>query len=451
MTSNASGPIFLDDEASVKKLFVQNFIASRPNHLAMTSPSNATMMNPFAMRPQRRAQDSLPSARIRSLSVIALVGELAGLGTACTKAPPQAAPAPLVMVQTILPKEVTLASEWLATLEGSVEAEIRPKVQSYITQVHYREGAVIKKGDLLFTLDSRQFEAAVLEAQGTEARAKAELTKNQTDVERYRPLVEKNAFSRLELEHAEAALAASQGQLRAVRGQLEQMKLNVQWCQVRAPIDGVAGIANRKMGSLVGPSDVLTTVSRVDPILANFYLNEKEYLQYADKLQQLTKTADSARFLKLVLPTGETYPETARLSVVGSDINRRTGTITLQASFANPQHMLRPGMSVRIRTDSRKLPHAITIPVRATQEIQGTFQAAVVGSDARVEIRTLKLGPQIDGMYVVQEGLNAGERIVVDGLQRVRPSMKVRAQEAPASTTKSDATTQASRDGTGSP
>jgi membrane fusion protein (multidrug efflux system) len=355
----------------------------------------------------------------------------------CALAPlackPQQAPAAgaiPVQVAEVVQRDVPIKGEWIGTTEGTVDAEIRAQVSGYLTGQDYQEGHVVKKGDLLFTIDARPLRAALEQARGDLGRASAQLQKTRQDVARFTPLAKEGAVSQRELDDAIQANRAAEAQVQTAKAAVEKARLDVEFAQIRSPIDGVAGTARRQLGELVGPSDPqpLTTVSQVDPIRVSFPLAERDYLRFADRVNQVAAGGDQAAQntgLELFLADGSQYPSPGRVIMVNREIDQRTGTIQVKGAFPNPNHTLRPGQYARVRAiiDVRK--QALLVPERAVSDLQGMEQVAVVGPDNKIELRTVQAGPTTDGLRVIEKGLAPGDRVVVEGLQKVRAGVTV--------------------------
>ena len=339
-----------------------------------------------------------------------------------------AGPATEVVVATVEKKDVEIYSEWVGTTTGYVNAQIYPKIQGYLMKQAYHDGSVVQEGDLLFEIDPRQFQATLDEALGQLARARAALVKNETDVTRYTPLAAEGAVSQQELDNAVQARAASSAQVDSARAAVERARLNLQWTQVKSPITGVAAIASAQVGDLVSPQTLLTSVSQLDPIKVTFPISEIEYLRAAARVREVEATgqADTARDLELILANGERYPERGRYRVAGLAVTTTTGTIDVQAEFPNPQNLLRPGQFAKVRAITSRLPGALVIPQRAVRDLQGLSQVAVVGAEDKVTFKNVTLGPATGSDYVVTAGLAAGERVVIEGLQKIRDGAVVK-------------------------
>ena len=336
--------------------------------------------------------------------------------------------APEVEVVTVTHKDVPVYSEWVGTTEGLVNAKIRAQVTGYLSSQVYKEGASVKKGDLLFEIDPRTFKAALDQAQAQLAMAKAKLGKTELDVKRYRPLAKESAISQQELDDAVQANLGAKGSVQAAEAAVEQARLNLSFTKITSPVDGIAGNANAQIGDLVGPTQTgeLTTVSTVDPIKVYFPISEQEYMGLARDIEKTGAKAETkGQNLELILADGKVYPHKGEFSYADRQVDVKTGTIRLATLFPNPGNILRPGQYGRVRavTDTKK--GAIMVPQRAVMELQGSYQVAVVGADNKVNIRPVKTGERVDNLWVISSGLKPGERIVVEGLQKVKEGMLV--------------------------
>ena len=350
------------------------------------------------------------------------------LGSACKRAEPPAPPPPEVLVTTVLQKDVPIQAEAVGTTVGFVNAQVMPRVQGYLLKQDYQDGAHVKDGQLLFEIDDRPYKAALNQALGDLARDQATLRKNQLDVARYTPLVPKGAASKEELDNAAQATHASEAQVQADQAAVDNARLNLEWTRIYSPIDGIAGIAPVQVGDLVTPSTVLTIVSQVDPMKVTFPITERQYLHFADQIkehQEKGRAPDEPE-LRLILADGNTYPRPGRLYVTNRQVDQQTGTILVEALFPNPDAILRPGLYAKVRAPAETVRSALLVPEQAVQEIQGAYQVAVVGPDDKVALRTVKAGEQVDGLWVITEGLKPGERVVTEGLQKVKDGIVVR-------------------------
>jgi membrane fusion protein (multidrug efflux system) len=369
---------------------------------------------------------------IRTVGFVSALAALSALAGCKQAAPPAATPE--VVVAAVESRDFPVVSEWLGTTEGSVDAEIRAQVAGYLVAREYQEGQVVKKGDLLFRINPAPFKSALAEAQGRLGSARANLERNRLDVARYKPLVAEGAVSQQEYDNAFQRERSSSADVESAQAAVESAKIDLGFTEIRSPVDGIAGIANAQLGDLVGPaSGALTTVSQLDPILVSFPLSEQEYLRYAP---QIGKAVEAGEFkgatVELVLADGSVYPERGVAYPAGGGVDPRTGTITLKARFANPGNMLRSGQYARVRAHTSVLKGALVVPQRAIMDLQGQKQIAVVGPEDKVEVRSVKLGPASGSEQVVESGLAAGDRIVVEGFQKIRAGMTVVAKNATA-------------------
>jgi membrane fusion protein, multidrug efflux system len=340
----------------------------------------------------------------------------------CTSKEEKPAPPPLaVTVAPVVRKDVNIQQDWIGTMLGNVDADIRPKVDGFLLAQFYSEGSYIKKGQAMFQLDQRQAQAAVQQAQGRLERARASLAQAQIDVRRYTPLVAQKAVSQAELDKAQSMERAATAEVDADQAVLDNAKLNLGWTTVTSPISGIAGISKVGVGDLMTPTTIMTTVSDINPINVDFSIAEQDYMRFTRE-----KTGrDAGRSLQLILGDGAVFPERGRALLVNREVDARTGTIQVRAEFPNPGNVLRPGQYARIRAVTEVRKSALLVPQQAVSELQGIYQVGVVGQDNKAAIKTVKLGPQFGDMWVVESGLEAGENVIVDGLQRVKTGMTV--------------------------
>jgi RND family efflux transporter MFP subunit len=362
------------------------------------------------------------------------------LATGCGKpvAAPNAPP-PQVEVTAVVQKDVPIIHEWVATVDGFVNAQIQPQVGGYLLRQTYKEGSFVKKGQVLFEIDPRSWQASLEQAQGQLAQAKAQEVKARQDVERDRPLAEARAIAQSQLDAENQALVAAQAVVQAQQAQVQLARINVNFTKVRSLIDGVAGIASGQIGNLVGPTTLLTTVSQINPSKVYFALGESEYLKFATVINNAAKGLPSAPIerspIRLVLSNGATYPRPGKLYLADRQVDPQTGTIRVAATFPNPDGILRPGQFGRVRIQTEVLKNALLVPQLAVNEIQGTYQVAVLGSGNKIEIRPVKVGSRVGPEWVIEDGLKVGEEVVVQGIQKVRPGGVVQPKpyQAPAS------------------
>ncbi len=371
---------------------------------------------------------------VRSVAVAAILAGLPGI-VACKKKEAPPPPPPTVEVAPVVQKDVPIFQEWIGSLDGFINAEIRPQIEGYVLRQTYREGFLVHAGDVLFEIDPRQFQATYDQAKGTLSQYEATLANATTTVARYRPLAAQKAISQQELDDAETRERTAQANVESARASLEKAKLDLGWTRVVSPIAGIAGVAKSQVGDLVNRLTVMTTVSQVDPIKVNFNPSEQEYLAWVAKHGPPEKTLRAGESLEkgplqLILSDGSVFPHHGRAILVGREVDVKTGTIQLAGAFPNPGNLLRPGQYAKVRVAMDVKKGAILVPQRAVSELQGSYQVAVVGADNKVTIRVVKTGPVEGSMWVIEEGLKPGDRIVVEGLQRVRTGMTVVPKEA---------------------
>ena len=336
-------------------------------------------------------------------------------------------PPPEVKVAEVLVRDVPVQVEALGELRGNNEIEIRARVEGYVQSVDYREGSLVAKGDLLYTIDPRPLEARLAAARAGLAEAEAGLARAHQDVARYEPLVARNAVSRQEYETAVALERAAAASVEAARAAVTQAELDLSFTRVTAPEAGLVGRTEVFAGSLVGRggSTLLTRLSRTDPIHARFSFPERDYLEFARKKGTGVGDGKDGPAFELLLADGSVHPHAGALVFVDRAIDTRTGTILLEASFPNPGTILRPGQYARVRATVETRAGAILVPQRAVREMQGLFHVMVVGAGDSVAQRMVVPGERLGTLWVIASGLVAGERIVVEGLQKVRDGLRV--------------------------
>lgn len=361
-----------------------------------------------------------------------------------TKQQAASAPPAVEFVQ-VVQKDVPIAKEWVATLDGFVNAQIRAQVKGLLIKQNYADGAFVQKGSSLFEIDPRPFQATVdqatanlEQAKANLQRAEAQLGKTELDVTRYTPLAKESAISQQELDDAIQANLAAKAQveqgkaaIESARAAVESAKLDLSFTRIVSPIDGIAAIATAQVGDFVSPpGEPLTTVSTINPILVNFTASEQEYLN-AMKQAAALGTDEHSILSKLEwqlrLSDGSIYPYKGRFNALDRQVDVRTGAILVKVQFPNPGNVLRPGGFGNIGTVVRIQKSAMLVPQRAVNELQGGYLVAVIGPDNKVSIRPIKVGPKVDTMWIVDEGLKVGDRIVAEGVQKVREGMEVRA------------------------
>lgn len=351
-------------------------------------------------------------------------------GCQANHAAPPGAP-PDVEVTAVVQRDVPLYGEWVATLDGYVNAQIQPQVTGYIIKQNYKEGSFVRKGQVLFEIDPRPFQALVDQAKGQVAQAKAQLGKSHLDVERDTPLAKARAIAQSQLDNDIQADLANQATLVSAEAQLEQVQLNLGFTRVTSLVDGIAGIAQVQIGNLVTPTAVLTSVSQIEPIKAYFPISEHEYMQLAGRINahnQQTTPSDAPAF-DLILADGTAYPRRGWLLFTDRQVDLATGTIRVVSAFQNPNNILRPGQFGRVRAMTSMNKGALLVPQAAVTELQGGYQLAVVAGDNRVDIRSVKVGERVGTMWIITEGLKPGERVVVAGAQKVGEGVVVNPKE----------------------
>jgi membrane fusion protein (multidrug efflux system) len=365
-----------------------------------------------------------------SVALITIVIILAGCSKSGTKditsGPPE------VLVTEALQKDVPIVKEWIGSLDGSVDADVRARVSGYVISQNYKEGTVVKEGDLLFQIDPSVYEAAVEQAKASLAQAEANQLQTEQTEQRETQLFEQKAESAQARDNAVQNNTAAKAAVKAQQATLRQAEVNLEWTKIKAPIGGIAGIANPGIGDLVGPGDAnpLATISTVDPIKVYFQISEQDYLKVAQERVEANRTNPAPPPpIEIILADGTLYPRQGKFSAVDRQVDNQTGTIRLAALFPNPDNVLRPGQFVRVRVTVRTLHGALLVPQRAVNELQTSFELAVVGADNKAAIRTVKVGERVGSLWVVEDGLKPGERVVVEGLQKVRDNEPVKPTE----------------------
>jgi RND family efflux transporter MFP subunit len=389
------------------------------------------------------------------------------LAASCTRTTSAAGPphSPEVEVIAVEQRDVPIYHEWIGTLDGLVNAAIKAQVSGYLLSQNYTEGSFVRRGQLLFQIDPRPFDAALAQAQGQLSQARGQLTQSkaqlaqaqaqlaqsvanqgrtQMDVDKYTPLAKQQAVTQQELDNsvqnniaakaqieagkanvetAKAQIEASSAAVEAAQAAVDAAKVNTGFTRLASPIDGIVGVAQVQVGNLVNPSSgTITTVSTLDPIKANFTVGEQEYLALTrGSVNDLAKLQ-----LELILADGSTYPLKGRFSFADRQVNQNTGAIQLTGLFGNPGNRLRPGQYGKVRAAVGTSAGALLIPQRAVTELQGGYQVAVVDNANTVGVRTVKLGDRVGSLWVVTEGLKAGERVVAEGIQQARPGTQVK-------------------------
>lgn len=335
-----------------------------------------------------------------------------------------------VKVVAAVQKDVPISKEWVGQTLGAVDIEIRARVNGWLQGIHFREGTEVKKGTLLYTIDTSELDQAVAETKGRLAEARTLLARAESDVNRYRPLAAAGAVSQRDLETALAEYGARKGEVEAAQASLRLAEINLGYAKIAAPIDGLIGISAARVGDFVGrpPNAViLNTISRVDSVHVRFSITEQEYLELVRQLRADAQEAAprQKRELDMILADGSRYPYKGSITFAQRQIDAATGTLQFEASFPNPERLVRPGQFARILAvvDERK--GAVVVPVRAITELQGQNLVYIVGEGNKVAMRRVVLGPKAGAFTVIEQGVNAGEKVIVEGLQRIRPDVVV--------------------------
>jgi membrane fusion protein (multidrug efflux system) len=356
------------------------------------------------------------------------------VAAACHKAAARQARPPTVEVAEVMQIDLQMRHQWVATLAGFVNADIRPQVEGYVRKQVYRDGAYVQQGDVLFLIDPRNYKAALDNAKSTLAHNVAALEKARLDVKRDRELIAGQFIPQQQLDNDLTAEREAEANVASARAALAQAELNHGWTQVTSPLSGIAGIAQMQVGSLVSTSTVMTTVSQVDPIKAEFNISELDYLRsatgthWADPEHGAGPAHGEEPVLELMLEDGSTYPHGGIVVAINRQVDPRTGTIAMLGAFPNPGNLLRPGQYGKIRAAIETRRGALLVPVRALNEIQGSYQIGVVDGDGKVDVRTVQIGEQVANELIVERGVQAKEKVIVEGFARVRPGMLVSAK-----------------------
>jgi RND family efflux transporter MFP subunit len=364
-----------------------------------------------------------------SLSFLAAVLLLNVLGCNRSSRVHASAPAPpSVQVAPVIQKEVPLEGEWVGTLEGYVNAQISPQVSGYLIRQDYQEGAFVQKGQVLFEIDPRLFQAALDQAKGQLAQAEAQMVNAEINVNRDIPEAKEHAIPQSQLDNDTQALRAAKANVEADQAAVEQASVNLGYTKVLSLIDGIAGINTVQVGNLVGPSIVLTAVSQVNPIKVYFPISEQEYLRMADGSApgSVDFMAHASRIpLKLTLADGSTYPHPGKIIFADRQVNEQTGTIQIVGEFPNTKNVLRPGQYALVQAPTGTIQGALLVPQSAVTQQQGTDQVTVIGAENRAQLRTVQVGPTVGTLWVISSGLKPGERVVAVGADKVKDGQPV--------------------------
>jgi RND family efflux transporter MFP subunit len=329
-------------------------------------------------------------------------------------------PPPEVQVITLAPTNVPVFEEWIGTLDGFVNAQIRAQVTGYLLAQNYAEGGEVRKGDLLFEIDPRPFQAALDQASAKLAQDKAQVGKTELDVKRFTPLAQEQAISQEQLDNAVQADIGAKAQVKADEAAVENGQLNLGFTKIKSPVDGLAGTALAQIGDLVGPSgSVLTTVSTINPIEVYFQVSEQSYLTFWRRFIGSTNAIENSP-LQLIFSDGSVYSEKGKFYYADRQVNTGTGTLQIFGLFPNPNFILRPGQYGRVRAQTQTRTNTLIVPQRAVAELQGTYQVALVGETNSVHLQPVKVGEQVGSGWIIESGLKAGDRVVVEGTQKAK-------------------------------
>jgi membrane fusion protein (multidrug efflux system) len=347
---------------------------------------------------------------------------------------PQAAPLEVPVVQ-VIQRDQPITADRVGQIYGAEDIEIRARVAGFLQGIHFQEGTQVRKGQLLYTIDPQEQLQSVARARGDLASAKTRLVKAESDVKRYRPLAEMKAVSQADLDAAVAEEGAAQGQVEANEAYLRSMEITLSYTKINSPIDGLIGMTQAKVGDYVGqfPNPiVLDTVSNIEEVLARFSVTERDYLEMMRKIGPPDTRKTRFDDVELILADGSLYGHRGAIDFADRQINPTTGTLNVQATFPNPERLLRPGQYARVRVVLETRQGALLVPQRAVQELQGQQMVSLVSADGTVETRTLQMGPRIGSLWLVEKGLAAGDKVILEGAQKVKPGAKVVAKDVQA-------------------
>jgi RND family efflux transporter MFP subunit len=360
------------------------------------------------------------SASVARCAAVIALSALAWAG--CGKKTPSPPPPPEVLVTEVKQRDVPIYNEYVGQLDASVNATIQARVQGYLISQNYKEGQPVKKDDVLFEIDRRPFEAAFAQAKAAFLQADASAKQAEMNAQRAADLFQRKVSSEQERDNAVQSAAAARAQAEAQQAAVEQAQLNLDYTTIHAPVDGIAGLVRVQVGDLISAGTVLTTVTKVDPVKAYFTVSEQRYSEYSRRYADPQARIEHEKELsfELILADGTVYPHTGEMYAADNQVDVRTGSLRIAALFPNPGNILRPGQFARIRVLSEVKPGALLVPQRAVTELQGTYQVAVVGPDNKVHIQPVKMGRRIEHEWIVEEGLKAGDKVIVEGVQKAR-------------------------------
>jgi membrane fusion protein (multidrug efflux system) len=371
-------------------------------------------------------------ARIAMRTAVGVTGAL--LIGGCEKAPPPAPPPTEVYVTEVIQRDVPVYLDLVGQTEGFQDVEIRARVEGFLQTVNFTEGTYVHKGDLLYQIDPKPFQATLDGAKADLATAQARLEKTNNDVTRYRPLVAKQALSQQELDNAIAAQQAATAQVEANKAAVEQANINLGYTRVYSPIDGLAGVTQVKAGNLVGRGEntLLVVLSQIHPIIFKVGVTEADYLKVSRRRDASDNAPGQGAGIQLTLADGTVYPEKGKLGPIERAVDPTTGTLGVQFIFPNPDGLLRPGQYARSRLVLDTEVGAKLVPQRAVQELQSLYSVALVGPDNKVTFKNVKVGQKVDSLWVITDGVSPGDKVVVEGLQRIKDGATVTPKPAPA-------------------
>lgn len=379
----------------------------------------------------RHAPGSSPITSLPTRIVLGVMAATAAAAACSKPAPPPPPQPPAVQIAQVVQRDVPIVSEFVGQTRGSEEVAVQARAEGVLQSQEFAEGTRVAKGQLLFTIDPRQNQAALDQAKSRVAQARADLARVEQDVARYAPLVKENALPRQSLETAEAQAEASRANVNAALATVAAAELNMGYTRIYAPIEGIIGKAEVGVGNLVGrgQATVLTTISKIDPIHVRFSVSEREYLRLARTAaadgSASSRPQGRAADLRLVLADGSEHPHLGKLAFVDRLVDPTTGTLLVEVAFPNPERIVRPGQYGRVRVvfDTKK--QAILVPQSAVQELQATYSVVVVGADNKAEFRTVQVGPRVGSLWLIEQGLTPGDKVIVEGLQKVRNGVPV--------------------------
>jgi membrane fusion protein (multidrug efflux system) len=362
---------------------------------------------------------------VKQLTIVALAAAVTA-GACAKKEPPVVAP-PQVKVATVLQRDVPVYIDVLGQTRGSTEIEVRARVEGFLDSVDFKEGSLVRKGQLLYTIDPRPLEASVAEARGMQAEAEAQFARANQDVVRYEPLVAKNAISKQDYETAVQLKRAAEAKVQASQAAVKRADIDLSYTRVESPASGIIGKTEVYPGTLVGrgQSTLLTRISQVDKIHVRVSVPEKDFLEYSRRREARKAKGLGPLQFELVLSDGSVHPEKGELVFVDRAVDAQTGTILVEVAFPNPGGVVRPGQYARVRVAIDEKKAAFLVPQRAVTELQGVYNVAVVKPDDTVDLRMVHASDRVGTLWVVDQGLNAGDRVVVEGVQKVRAGTKV--------------------------